>query len=191
MWSPKKSEIRLEFRRKMTHMTVGALMLALVWAFEPVFGKMVILPLLFGVFLLLAVQLFGDCPINRFLVGKFERKKDAKIKYQGAILYGVGISVPLLLLEIGPAAAIIAILTFGDTASTLIGKLYGRHKVGKKSLEGFFAFVLVSVPASWIFLQSLPLAAGLSLAGAIIEFFTPIDDNLAIPGVLTAIVLLI
>jgi dolichol kinase len=187
-----KSEIRLEFRRKFAHMILGSAIIIAAWGLEPILGKMVALPLFAAVVAISILQQerFRSHLFNRILV-TFERKKDEKILYQGALFYGIGITLPLLLLDIRAASAVIAILTFGDGASTLIGKVYGKRKIWKnKSLEGFFGFLLLAIPASYIFLQSLPAAILLSLAGAIIELFSSIDDNFAIPAGLTILYLL-
>lgn len=189
----KNEEIRLEIRRKSTHIILGTLIILAAWIFEPILGKLVVLPVFAAVVFVLILQKrrFRGHFLNRFLLS-FERKKEEKILYQGALFYGIGIVLPLFFLEIRPACSVIAILTFGDGTSTIIGKWFGRHKfLGKKSLEGTLSFILISIPAAFFFVQSLPLAVGLSLAGAAIELFAPFDDNLAIPLLLTAVYLLV
>jgi dolichol kinase len=81
-----------------------------------------------------------------------------------------------------------AILIIGDMFAALVGRRYGRHKFGNKSLEGSTAFFLTGV----IIMALIPkieyrlseyLIGVFSVAvGAIVEALPiPLDDNLSIP----------
>jgi len=89
------------------------------------------------------------------------------------------------------------VLSVGDPMAALIGRRFGRIKIGSKSLEGFAAFVLTSALASAAYLGGyypelapLPLvglAVGASVAGGLAELFTSkLDDNMTIPLAATA-----
>jgi dolichol kinase len=193
MGSNDESSFKLEVKRKSFHLLVGFSIAILTYFLEPVFGKIILIPLLVGVLGLFALQKFRKNPLSAFLTNQFERRKDAKILYQGAIFYGLGASIPILFLDRFTACAIIAILSVGDAASTIIGRAFGKHKVlgKKKSIEGTLAFVIFAVPAAYLFMQNIWLVLALSALGAITELFSPYDDNLAIPVVLTAATLII
>jgi dolichol kinase len=193
MGSNHESSFRLEFKRKSFHLIVGLSIAILTYFSEPVFGKIILIPILAGSLCLFILQHFKKNPINLFLTEHLERHKDARVLYKGAIFYGLGASIPILLLDRFSACAIIAILSVGDAASTIIGRAYGRHKLPgkKKSLEGTIAFIIFAVPASYLFLQNIWLSLAFSAIGSIVELFSPYDDNLAIPIVLTAIALLL
>ncbi|NTW51838.1 MAG: phosphatidate cytidylyltransferase [Chlorobiaceae bacterium] len=86
------------------------------------------------------------------------------------------------------AVAAFAMVSVSDTMAALVGKKFGRHRFGEKSLEGslaFFisAFIVVSVVPGLL----LPVGAIMALAGTIAEALTiridglKIDDNLTVP----------
>jgi dolichol kinase len=193
MVSGNVSTFGLEVKRKSFHLIIGLTIAVLTYFSEPIFGKLIIIPILAGSLGLFILQHFKKNPINSFLVGHLERHKDASILYKGAIYYGIGASVPILLLDRFTACAIIAILSVGDAASTILGRLYGKHRPrGKsKSIEGTIAFIIFAFPIAHLFLQNLWHVTFLTLLGSIIELFSPYDDNLAIPIGLTAFMLVI
>jgi dolichol kinase len=192
MGSNDESSFQLEVKRKSFHLIVGLSIAVLTYFSEPVFGKLIVLPILAGSLGLFILQHFKKNRINTFMVSHLERHKDASVLYKGAIFYGLGAAIPILLLDRFTACAVIAILSVGDAASTIIGRAYGKHKLKgkKKSFEGTFAFIIFAVPAAYLFLQNIWIVLALSVIGAIVELFSPYDDNVSIPIVLTAIVLI-
>ena len=75
----------------------------------------------------------------------------------------------------------------GDTAASLIGRTWGKTKIGDKSLEGLLGFVvftaLVAVVAHSID-SEYPLVGGLvaAVVAGLVEMFIPrIDDNFSSP----------
>lgn len=181
-----KTEFKLEVKRQLVHLFLGFFIALCLFTLEPLLGKLVVLPLIFGVLFLFILQKFKDNPLSKFLIEHFERERDRqKFPYKGAILYGFGVSIPILILDINPACAIIAILSVGDSISTLIGKNFGKRRIGHKSLEGSLAFLFSSFLAAIIFLPSPFIVLLLSILGTLIELFSPIDDNLAVPIFLT------
>ena len=78
-------------------------------------------------------------------------------------------------------------LAVGDTAASLVGKAWGRIKIGNKSLEGTLAF---GVACSLVAMIAHSMGTGYALTGAIIaawvaalvELLIPrLDDNWTIP----------
>jgi dolichol kinase len=77
-------------------------------------------------------------------------------------------------------------ICFGDTAGMVIGRIFGRHKISKKtnkSWEGAIAGALVSFLSALIFIEwpFALLMAGLYLAVDLITTRVPISDNFLIP----------
>ena len=73
------------------------------------------------------------------------------------------------------------VLALADPAASVIGRLWGRHRLGKGSWEGTGAFFLVAVAVLTPF-AGLPAALISALAVAIAEVLpSGIDDNLTVP----------
>lgn len=99
--------------------------------------------------------------------------------------YLVGILASVLLFPVDAASAGVLVLGLGDPAGSVVGRLRGRHRFGRHSVEGTAGFVAVA------FVASLPLlgparGAAAAVAGAATEAATGllprwIDDNLTIP----------
>ncbi|MGD2069865.1 MAG: hypothetical protein PVI57_14435, partial [Gemmatimonadota bacterium] len=90
------------------------------------------------------------------------------------------------LFPIPVAVTSILVLALADPAASLVGRAWGRHKVGKGSVEGALAFFAV---ASVVILlspspgpESWPWALGVAALVAAVEV-TPfgLDDNLTVP----------
>ncbi|MEA3254897.1 MAG: hypothetical protein U9Q22_03570 [Candidatus Altiarchaeota archaeon] len=194
------SDKMFEIKRQLAHLTLGLSIAAAVFFLEPVYGKLIIIPLLMGVSVLIILpELGAELKVHNHLLFHFERPKDIEhFPYRGAILYGIGITPAILLLDVNTACAIIAVLSVGDSASTLIGRSCGKHRVGHKSIEGFIGFIVFSFFGAWLFLQNDPLAAvTYAVVGGFIELSNVgsdhilLDDNLIIPLGLTIFTLLI
>lgn len=82
----------------------------------------------------------------------------------------------------------VLVLSLADPAASVVGRLWGRHSLGKGSREGTAAFFLV---ASAVTLPFAGLPGALMAAGVVAIFEvlpTGIDDNLTVP-VVTALAL--
>ncbi len=93
------------------------------------------------------------------------------------------------------AAAAISIGLIGDAAAALIGRRFGRTKIGSSgnTIEGSLAFVVSTAPLIWI-VPDLTLLAGAAgiVAGAVTEALDlPLNDNLTVPVVVAVVVTLI
>jgi len=95
--------------------------------------------------------------------------------------YLLGCMVTIALFSAPAAVCGILVLAVGDNAASIIGRLWGRHRIGNKSIEGTAAFLLVGFFVGLPF--GLPLAAfAAALAGSLAELFIErIDDNLTVP----------
>lgn len=183
----------LETKRQAVHLCLGLTISVAVYYLTPKIGALVLLPLIIALILLYTVpKKWPDIKIANHFITHFERDDDAKnCPFKGSIWYGIGIIPPLTAAIIGAiplevTCAIIAVLSIGDSVSTWIGKFFGKIRIGMKSLEGFVAFLIFSYVGALAYLPHRPeIALLFAAAGAIIEFFTFMDDNFLIPAGLT------
>ena len=181
----------MENERQLMHFIVGVVSIILLFSL----GQIVTRAIVF--FVIIIGTLFINAKIQgkrigfvNWFVEKFERK-DVLFPGFGSATYALGVLIPLVFLDdINKIAAVIFILAVGDGLSTIIGKL-GKAKLPynrKKTVEGTVAFFLSSLPAYFFIGEGIFLVAGL---GALAESLPlKIDDNLLIPIVATAILLL-
>jgi dolichol kinase len=185
-------ENTLEFKRQMVHLLNGTAIALAVYFLKPIIGLLVLVPLIIALSLLYFVpRMMPDLKIANHLMYHFERRKDiAEFPFRGAIMYGLGVIFPIVLLDVQYGCAIILILSVGDAFSNLVGRKYGRHKVGHRSLEGSVGFFISAWIASSLLVDP-GHAALLSFVGMSIELFGWWDDNLTIPGGLALLALLL
>jgi dolichol kinase len=74
-------------------------------------------------------------------------------------------------------------LSVGDVAANIIGKRFGRHRLGGKSLEGMLGNFAVTFAVIYFIAPSPVVALAGALTGAIVECLPLpyINDNLSIP----------
>lgn len=112
-------------------------------------------------------------------------------KINSATWYGTALMV-LAFTAFGPGGVLgLLALAVGDPAAGIIGRRYGRIRIGGKSLEGSLAFALASALAGAAYLFAMgsrdPLElCGVSLlggaVGAVVELLsTRLEDNFTIP----------
>ncbi len=184
---PMGKEILLEMRRQAVH-AAGIIAAAGVWLLPAdlyIGGLQSVL--LF--FILLSVYkasnfsflgFFGEILLK--LAKRFERPGELLLR--GPIMFFAGATITAIIFPRAAAAAAIAVLALGDSASTVIGKTYGKHKIsweGNRSWEGsagFFVFAFLACLLFQIPLQKAFAAAALS---AIVETIPVMDDNLTVP----------
>ncbi|MFH0860957.1 MAG: hypothetical protein V1921_07130 [Candidatus Altiarchaeota archaeon] len=175
-----------ELKRQSVHILAGLFMAAAVWQVKPMMGFYILVPMLIIIFLLWTLPRMAPnlMPIKH-VIAHFEREKDIKeFPFKGAFWYNVGITLPVTLLDRDMACAIIIILSLGDGMSTLVGRFVGKHRIGRKSIEGFIAFVVFSALGSSLLLDPIR-ALQFSLVGGLVEMIEFFDDNLMIPLTLT------
>lgn len=142
--------------------------------------------LLTTLILLLVVLLFEldkrhHLPIFSYIFHHCRRQEDE----WGFIYFFIGIILTLTIFKfnMAVASAAILILLFGDSASTLIGKKWGKIKIPyspKKTLEGSSAFFLVGLAVALTQVSFIPAFLG-AFFGALTEAYSPVDDNIPIP----------
>ena len=81
--------------------------------------------------------------------------------------------------------AALLIMSFSDTFAAIIGKIYGKTRIGNKTLEGSFAFLLVSFLIVVIMSPYLNIFQSLVaiVVVTVVELFpiNNIDDNFSVP----------
>lgn len=92
----------------------------------------------------------------------------------------------LLLAAVAPpaiAATALLYLVVGDAAAALVGSRFGRHRLGRKSLEGSLACFAACLAAGAGLLPGRPTAVvGGALVAALAEALPwPVDDNWSVP----------
>jgi dolichol kinase len=172
-----------EVRRQAVHVLFGAAIIgAALWFGMHAAVVALTAALATGIFFL-GLHLLGfPVPLAKRILDELERGK--VIPGKGAMHYAAG---ALLLMTIGKgsfALAMIAILAFGDGASTAVGKALGGKKLWwnpAKSWAGLAAFVAAGFVASAFFMPAGE-AFFYSVALAIVESLPlHVDDNLLIP----------
>lgn len=115
----------------------------------------------------------------RDFVFRFERK-DVQNPFTGAMFFYLGCTFAFILFPLPIASAACAMLSVGDSLSTLIGKKFGRHMIGRKTLEGSLACFFGSLLVGMFFVNPFLSFFG-AAASSLTELFPRVNDNLTIP----------
>ena len=106
-------------------------------------------------------------------------------KLTGASYVMLGSFVVLLFFDTKICIPALLIMSFSDTAAAIIGKAYGQTKIFNKSLEGSFAFLIVSLIIVVLFIPDIDLFYSIVavIVVTIVELVPKygLDDNLLIP----------
>jgi diacylglycerol kinase (CTP) len=115
--------------------------------------------------------------LNILTSKKEKRGPNTSFYYSLSILISVMIYSPEI------AMGSIICLAVGDTTAGVIGKIFGRHRIWNKSIEGAVANFAVCFVILLFIVPSTPVAFLGALAGALIELIPipKIDDNISIP----------
>jgi glycerol-3-phosphate acyltransferase PlsY len=184
--------------RKLFHVLGGLGLLSLYF----IFGRsssFILYGALVAVVLLIEVARLSIPAVNHFFYAHFGSfiRKNEEHSMTGTVPYIIGISLSLYAYATPVAVAAVCFLAFGDVAATTVGERFGRTKIGKKSLEGTAAFIVIAVAAGlalhfaglhltpWVIVVGAIVAAGVELLPL------PVNDNLMIPVLSGAVMELI
>jgi len=204
--APPRLPYRAELVRKTLHVGALALPVGILWL-----GRPTAAPLLIA---LAAVAVAADVarqrwrPAHRALLGVFapimrpeERPPfGGPLVLNGAVWMCVAAAACAALFPEAIAAAALALLMVGDAAAALIGRRFGRTRYpgSPKSVEGSVAFFAAGWAAALPFaLAGEPalgpgvLAAGALAAAAVEALPLPVNDNVRVPLVAGALMLLL
>ncbi len=188
-----KSDFSFEMRRQAVH-ALGIFTVPMIFYFGKIISLILLAAIILFFTILAAYKLEKVRRNKNFLLeefaaienffeekiySKFERKESFPMR--GAIMFYFGAFLTLLIFPEQIAAAGIAVLAIADSASTLIGKRFGKHKIFEnKTLEGSLGF-FISAFVVLAFFVSPERAVFAALVGALVEAFVKIDDNLTVP----------
>lgn len=183
---------KFELARKLIHLS--SISIAIIYcAITKELALLLLVPLFTGFLLVDLLKNFIP-PLSRWyhdtfdpMLREHEREKEP-LQFNGATY--ITFSALLLVLFFPKLIAItcFSMVAISDTMAALVGKKFGRHKIGEKSLEGSLAF-LVSALAIVMVVPHLDLKAGIitAISATFVEALTlrinnyKVDDNLTIP----------
>ena len=111
------------------------------------------------------------------------REHELRGKLTGATWVMIGSCVTIALFPKSVAVLALIYMSIGDTVAGLIGRRYGKHKIGLKSWEGFFSGLACCLIIALVYSQ-LPIYVSILGAFSAMIFETspiPLDDNFKIP----------
>lgn len=175
--------MRKELTRQAIHLLLGLIIISLLLFHGRAAALIASAILLVAGTLLGFISLKGiKLPVIYSFLKKAERTEEKKLPGKGPLTFLIGVLLALSLFPSNAALGALIVLVFGDSASTLIGRQFGKTKLpGKRSLEGTLAGLI----ASFIALQfwfPLNVSLAVALVGMLAEFL-PVNDNLSIPVV--------
>lgn len=182
------SRIKVEVNRKLLHMFLGVVLVALLMF--GIVGK----GHLFGLLIImLAISILSrkyDIPIISWLLRNFEREDYVKkFPGRGFIFYIIGSLLVLAFFPMDIAMPSILVLAFADSIGHLFGIRYGKRKhpyVKTKFVEGWVAGLIAGFIAAFIFVPWHEALAA-SFFAMLVEGIEvkigaeEVDDNLIIP----------
>ncbi|MAJ45367.1 MAG: hypothetical protein CMF96_11585 [Candidatus Marinimicrobia bacterium] len=184
-----KISLKGEMQRKLIHISSGLIPIMVIF-----YGKSKIIPflLLFTILFILFDFLKNNVKwvqiIYKFFFKALSRKHEIT-HFTGASYVLIGYLITLLFFSENIAVFSMFVLCFSDSSAALIGRVYGKNKIGNKTLEGTFAFILVGLLIS-LFFQSIPLpirVLAIFLAAVIELTAIRINDNLSIPSTISIV----
>ena len=116
-------------------------------------------------------------------MGKMMRAHEHGGDFSGATYILISICLTVALYDKAIAVAALAFIIVGDVCAALIGRKFGRHRFGRKSIEGSLACLAGTVVIALI-APEIPIITGLfgALVATITEAMsTKIDDNISVP----------
>ncbi len=117
--------------------------------------------------------------------GKMIRDHEVTGDFTGATYILLSVCCTVVLYDKYIAIMALAFIIVGDTFAALIGRKFGRHRFGRKSIEGSLGCLAGTVAVAFL-VPHVPFAAG--LFGAVVATVTEaastnIDDNISVPVV--------
>lgn len=178
--------MKKEMRRQFFHYFFGCIVILLIGflgATNYLIANMMIL--LTGYFISVKIKQKKKLPVINTLINKLlnyaGRNSEKEIPGKGALTFFTGTLLAAILFHNNLFLVIGAVipLVFGDSFSTIFGKLIGKIKIQDKTLEGSIAGILISfLYLSILFPYSIALTA--AVIGMAMEYL-PIEDNYTIP----------
>ncbi|HSU72977.1 MAG TPA: hypothetical protein VLJ21_03965 [Candidatus Binatia bacterium] len=172
---------REEIFRKIAHVGAGAVGIPVCLWVEHTYGMGAVKGLL--LIALLGSLVFdyfrNELNLKLYLLPFLQRKREIKHLHAATLaLIATLISLEFFQREVVIAALLMFFL--GDAAAALVGKKFGRLRLGNKSLEGSMAMLIVCLAVGWSMLPFWP-ALAMAVAATFVELVVDvIDDSLVI-----------
>ncbi len=122
-----------------------------------------------------------------------ELERPGEFPLRGAMFMLMAAFLAFEVFPLRAAAAGMLVLAIADSASTVVGTLFGSHKIKfnrKKSVEGSAAFFIGSAAVLAGFMHPVS-AVVLSLVVALVEALPGLDDNITVPVAISALMVLL
>ncbi len=170
-----------ELARQGMHVAFGTLFIAvLVLLGREAVVAVSVLAILPGLLAALLIRRGVKLPLISSVLGKAERDYEKHFPGKGAFLFLASLMLVLIVFPgIEVAVGALCVAVYGDGASTLFGKRFGKHKIGDKSIEGTLGGIIVAALFLSIFFRP-GVAVVAAVAGMLAEYI-PLDDNFTIP----------
>ncbi|MBS3136832.1 hypothetical protein J4232_00225 [Candidatus Woesearchaeota archaeon] len=174
-----------EIKRKLLHILLGIILIVLLY-YDILTAIILIITIVIG---LIAAYSAKHCtlPIISWCLDKFERRNVFPGK--GVFTFLIGTTIVIAVFQKEIALAAIAILTFGDSFSHLIGRYYGniKHPLNnEKLIEGTIAGIVIGFASALFFVSPIEAFSAALFAISFESFEIRIkqyiiDDNISIP----------
>lgn len=169
-----------EYFRQLIHAS-GIFIVFLSWFLNPTLLILICITIVIFVEILFRIDRYH----NIFLISAFLNKCKREDDEKGFVYFFLGIIITIYLFQFNMAIANAAIIIFlfGDSASTIFGKKYGKTHLPlnkRKTVVGTLAFLVVAFVGASTQVPVLPAFFG-AFFGALTEAYSPIDDNIPIP----------
>lgn len=136
--------------------------------------------------------LFLTVEFMRFKIPKFKKlfkkifgkmlKKEEEKKITGATWLMLSFTLCILIFKKEIAILSLLFVSISDTIASIGGKLFGKHRLMDKTLEGSILFFISAFIITLFFKINIYLKLFSSFAGTIAEIIPfPLDDNIFIP----------
>lgn len=186
-----KSKYADEIGRKTSHVLLGLVLYSLAyWAFRNTI-HIVIFPII-GIIVSILLEKIGMLEMTHRADGN-NNVKATPLYFTGMLVVGaLSLYNPVFSL---PGLLGIDVLAVSDTCAAFCGKIFGRHKIckGKKSIEGFVAFVISAIITMYIISRPFDVTISFgaivlaALVSGIAELYSGDYDNISIPIVVCLI----
>lgn len=172
--------MKKEYLRQLIHAS-GIFIIFLGMFLDPIIVILICISIVLFVEAIFRIDKSRKIPLFSTILRRCKREDDER----GFVYFFVGIIITIYLFKFNMAIAnaAIIILLFGDSASTIFGKTFGKTNLPfnkRKTYVGTLAFFIVGFLGALTQLPLLPSLFG-ALCGAITEAYSPIDDNIPIP----------
>ena len=119
----------------------------------------------------------------RLILGKLIRRHETAGDFTGATYTFLSVCCTVAMFDKAVAVAALSFVIVGDTFAALIGRKFGRHRFGRKSLEGSLGCLAGTLLVA-LLAPGLSLTVGLTgaVVATVVEALSnKIDDNISVP----------